>query len=110
MLYPNSLLGLQADHFFTMTILPLSESESLERVQLMFLGEVATSSQFEAHRQSVLDSWRDVFREDIFAVEGMQQGRYSPAYGGGVFSPVMDRNTLHFHQWVARQIAPDSTA
>ena len=109
-LYPNSLLGLQADHFFTMTILPLSESESLERVQLMFLGEVATSIKFEAHRQAALDSWRDVFREDIFAVEGMQQGRYSPAYGGGVFSPVMDRNTLHFHQWVARQIAPDSTA
>lgn len=107
-LYPNSLLGLQADHFFTMTILPLSETESLERVQLLFLGEVATSDKYEAHRQSVLDSWREVFSEDIFAVEGMQKGRRSPAYEGGVFSPVMDQHTLHFHQWIARRIDPDS--
>ncbi len=107
-LYPNSLLGLQADHFFTMTILPLNETESLERVQLMFLGEVATSDKYESHRQSVLDAWREVFSEDIFAVEGMQKGRRSPAYEGGVFSPVMDQQTHHFHQWVARRIAPDS--
>lgn len=107
-LYPNSLFGLQADHFFTMTILPLNETESLERVQLLFLGEVATSDTYAAHRQSVLDSWREVFSEDIFAVEGMQKGRSSPAYQGGVFSPVMDQHTHHFHQWVARRIAPDS--
>lgn len=108
-LYPNSLLGLQSDHFFTMTILPLSETESLERVQLLFLGDVATSSEYEPYRQSVLESWRGVFREDIFAVEGMQKGRRSPAYEGGVFSPVMDQHTLHFHQWIARRISPDST-
>lgn len=107
-LYPNSLLGLQADHFFTMTILPLSETESLERVQLLFLGDAATSDKYQAYRESVLNSWQAVFSEDIFAVEGMQQGRRSPAFQGGVFSPVMDQHTLHFHQWVARRIAPDS--
>ena len=25
-------------------------------------------------------------------------------YGGGVFSPVMDNPTHHFHQWVARKL------
>ena len=65
------------------------------------LGEVATDDKYEDHRKSVLENWREVFLEDVFAVEGMQAGRRSPAYQGGVFSPVMDQHTLHFHQWVA---------
>ena len=103
--YPNTLLGLQSDHFFTMTILPISETTSLERVQLLFLGQVANSEEYASHRQSLLESWREVFSEDIFAVEGMQAGRQSPAYQGGVFSPVMDQHTLHFHQWVAKRLS-----
>lgn len=104
-LYPNALLGLQSDHFFTMTILPIDETTSLERVQLLFPGDIATSDEYSSHRQSLLETWREVFREDIFAVEGMQAGRQSPAYQGGVFSPVMDQHTLHFHQWVASRLA-----
>ncbi len=103
-LYPNTLLGLQSDHFFTMTILPISETELLERVQLLFHNDVASDPSHENHRKALLENWRGVFREDIFAVEGMQKGRHSPAYKGGVFSPVMDQHTLHFHQWVARRI------
>ena len=103
--YPNTLLGLQSDHFFTMTILPVSETTSLERVQLLFLGDVASSEEYAPHRQSLLESWREVFSEDIFAVEGMQAGRQSPAYQGGVFSPVMDQHTLHFHQWIAKRLS-----
>ena len=95
---------MQSDHFFTMTILPIDETTSLERVQLMFLGEVATDAKYAEHRKSMIESWREVFSEDIFAVEGMQAGRQSPAYQGGVFSPVMDQHTLHFHQWIARRI------
>lgn len=104
-LYPNTLLGLQSDHFFTMTILPIDETTSLERVQLMFLNDVATDKKYAEHRASMVKSWTEVFAEDIFAVEGMQSGRQSPAYKGGVFSPIMDQHTLHFHQWVARKLA-----
>ncbi len=107
-LYPNTLLGLQSDHFFTMTILPIDETTSLERVQLLFLGDVATDDRYKEHRASMVDSWTEVFSEDIFAVEGMQAGRQSPAYQGGVFSPVMDQHTLHFHQWVAKKLAAHS--
>ena len=39
--------------------------------------------------------------EDISAIEGMQNGRNSPAYNGGNFSPVMDNPTHQFHKWVA---------
>ena len=104
-LYPNSLLGLQSDHFFTMTVLPIDETRSLERVQLMFPGEIATDEKYAEHRKSLLKAWQEVFSEDIFAVEGMQAGRQSPAYQGGVFSPVMDQHTLHFHQWIATRLS-----
>jgi choline monooxygenase len=31
----------------------------------------------------------------------MQRGRASPAFDGGVFSPVMETPTHCFHRWVA---------
>jgi len=37
-------------------------------------------------------------------VEGMQAGRASPAFTGGVFSPAMDGPTHCFHQWMARAL------
>jgi choline monooxygenase len=45
-----------------------------------------------------------VFTEDVFAVEGMQAGRASPGYDGGVFAPGMDQATHHFHRWVATKL------
>ncbi len=37
-------------------------------------------------------------------IEGMQEGRNSPSYNGGNFSPVMDNPTHHFHKWVVTNI------
>lgn len=102
--YPNVLLGIQADHCFVMLVEPLSCNETLEHVRLYFYGEEAVSDQCAASRKTQLESWRSVFAEDVSAVEGMQRGRQSPGYDGGVFSPVMDNPTHHFHQWVARKI------
>ena len=48
--------------------------------------------------------WRTVFEEDIFAIESMQEGRRSPAYDGGIFSPVMDGPTATFHRWIANKL------
>ncbi|MNC83653.1 hypothetical protein D3C75_1377320 [compost metagenome] len=45
-----------------------------------------------------------VFGEDIASVEGMQQGRHSPGFQGGAFSPEMDVPTHYFHMWAARQL------
>ena len=58
---------------------------------------------FGANTPWNLESWRQVFSEDIFVVEGMQKARYSPAFTGGVFSAVMDVPSHHFHQWVAER-------
>jgi len=42
--------------------------------------------------------------EDVGLIEGMQEGRNSPSYNGGNFSPVMDNPTHHFHKWVATNV------
>ena len=102
--YPNVLLGIQADHIFALIVEPISSEKSMEHLRLYYVGEEATGDQHAASRNATLESWRVVFAEDVDAVEGMQRGRRSPGYLGGVFSPVMDNPTHHFHQWVARKL------
>ena len=102
-LYPNVLLGVQADHVFMIILQPQANNLTVEKLELAFIGDVACQDEYAAHRKAVLDSWEVVFKEDIFAVEGMQSGRKSPGFQGGVFSPVLDAPTHHFHGWVATQ-------
>ncbi len=103
-LYPNALLGLQADHFFVVLLEPLSEQYTREHLRISYVGDAAIDDEHAAARESQLQAWKTVFEEDVAMVEGMQRGRASPAYHGGVFSPVQDIPTHHFHQWVARRL------
>ena len=43
----------------------------------------------------------EIKSEDLNIIEGMQEGRNSPIYNGGNFSPIMDNPTHHFNKWVA---------
>ncbi|RDL45017.1 aromatic ring-hydroxylating dioxygenase subunit alpha [Marinomonas piezotolerans] len=104
-IYPNVMVGVQADHFFAFILMPQASDRTLEKIQLTYVGEEAIGDKYEACRSAVADSWKVVFGEDIFAVEGMQKGRKSPAFEGGVFSPVHDEPSHNFHQWVANQYA-----
>jgi len=103
-LYPNTLIGVHADHLFIMILQPINEHETVEHVRLSYVGESALDTSYQNHHASLLGSWTSVFEEDIFAVERMQKGRSSPAYQGGAFAPAMDEPTLHFHRWVADQL------
>jgi choline monooxygenase len=104
-LYPNVLLGLQADHFFAMVLEPEAPDSTRETLQVYYVGDDADSDAFAAARSATLESWRVVFAEDVRVVEGMQKGRASPGFKGGVFSAVMDTPTHHFHRWVASRAA-----
>lgn len=104
-LYPNALLGLQADHFFAVIVLPKSAARSCEKLQISYVGDGVSSNDYASCRSKVLASWEKVFREDIFAVEGLQAGRNSPGFDGGVLTPLQDVPTHHFHMWVARRYA-----
>ncbi|MEP6223342.1 SRPBCC family protein [Marinobacter sp.] len=104
-LYPNVLLGLQADHFFAIILEPKAHDRTLENLRVFYVGEEACGDEYAACRHSQIEAWRVVFGEDVFAVEGMQVGRRSPGFQGGVFSPVLDGPTHHFHNWVANRYA-----
>lgn len=108
--FPNVLLGIQADHAFAMMLEPVSAGKTVEHLRVYYVGDEATQDEYAACRTSTLESWRVVFGEDIGAVEGMQRGRQSPGFQGGVFSPVLDHPTHFFHQWVARRVGSDAAA
>lgn len=105
-LYPNVLLGIQADHFFALVLEPLAPDRTREHLQIYYVGDEAQGDAFAAARTATLEAWRLVFSEDVGVVEGMQRGRASPGFRGGLFSPVMDTPTHHFHRWVANRLTP----
>jgi choline monooxygenase len=104
-LYPNVLLGFQADHAFAILLIPEAPDRTREELRIFYVGEGATSETYRACRAATLSAWRIVFEQDIPAVEQMQLGRASPGYDGGVFSPIMDAATHHFHAWMARRLS-----
>jgi len=103
--YPNVLLGLHVDHFFAMRVDPRAPDRSGESLRVYYLDDGRPDATYDAARQSLMDSWRAVFNEDIAVVEGMQAGRQSPGFDGGLFSPVMDEANHHFHRWVAEAVS-----
>jgi choline monooxygenase len=103
--YPNTFLGIHADHLYILILRPLSHDKTAEDARLFYPVQETDAAATQPVRDAILAGWTAVFQEDVDAVESCQIGRASPAYGGGAFSPVMDEPTLHFHQWVARKLA-----
>ena len=104
-LYPNVMLGIHIDHFYAFWLEPISNNQTKEHFELYYVGdESASSDEFKEIRENNFAFWQEVMNEDVTAIEGMQNGRNSPAYNGGNFSPVMDTPTLMFHKWVATNL------
>ena len=59
---------------------------------------------FKKIRKQNYQMWKSIQTEDLNIIEGMQDGRNSPVYNGGNFSPIMDNPTHHFHKWVAKNL------
>ncbi|MEM6407216.1 MAG: aromatic ring-hydroxylating dioxygenase subunit alpha [Pseudomonadota bacterium] len=98
--YPNVLLGAQRDHAFAIVLDPKAVDRTVEHIHLYYAAPEVDA----AMRQKNTALWKEVFEEDIFVVEGMQQGRMGPGFDGGRFSPAMDGPTHCYHAWVADQI------
>jgi choline monooxygenase len=104
-LFPNLLIGIHQDHVKSVRIEPLSADRSIEHLEIYYVGDEALDERYRQVRAANLAAWCQVFQEDVFAVEGMQQGRRSPAFDGGLFSPVMDAATHCFHRGAADRYA-----
>jgi len=108
-LYPNVLLGIQADHFFVILLMSEAVDQTRERLQFLYANTAATDEAYGARRESLHAAWSVVFAEDISVVEGMQRGRASPAFDGGLLTPLMDVPTHHFHQWFLSRLEKNIT-
>jgi choline monooxygenase len=105
-LFPNVMIGLHIDHFYAFWLEPISINETKEHLAMYYIGDnSANGKEFEKMRKENVRMWKNVMSEDIVAVEGMQEGRSSPVYNGGNFSPVMDNPTHQFHKWVADNLS-----
>ncbi len=98
-LYPNVMLGIHDDHFWAVRVLPDGPGRCREIFDIYYVGPAHADM-----RATVRETWREVFQEDVDAVEGMQQGRASPGFAGGVFTPVLEGPSHCFHRWVARSM------
>ena len=104
-LFPNVMLGLHVDHFYVFWLEPISITETKEHLEMYYVGEdSANGEELKDMRKENSRFWKEVMSEDIKAVEGMQDGRNSPVYNGGNFSPIMDNPTHQFHKWVAKNL------
>jgi choline monooxygenase len=101
-LFPNVLLGLHRDHYYAALIQPDGPGRTVERFEIFYFDETVRDERFATARAANHELWQSVFAEDQDAVEGMQRGRHSPGFDGGVFSPAMDPPTHAFHIWIAR--------
>ena len=99
-LFPNTLLGVHLDHTFAIVLTPEALDKTVEQIHLYY----TTPQTPDAARTKNTALWKEVFKEDVFVVEGMQRGRHGPAFDGGKFSPAMDGPTHVFHDWIAAQV------
>ncbi len=101
---PNVLFGVHRDHAFAIILEPLGQDQTREHIELYYASPDMTSTAYDELRAKNAAMWKEVFKEDIFVVEGMQKGRYGIHFDGGKFSPAMDGPTHLFHQWVAERM------
>ena len=104
-LFPNVMLGIHKDHYYVYWLQPINLSYTLEHMEIFYVGdEAANSDSFDSLRKQNYELWHSIQSEDLDIIEGMQEGRNSPIYNGGNFSPIMDNPTHHFHKWVVENL------
>ena len=101
-LFPNVMLGIHKDHYYAFWLEPISYNKTIEHMEIYYVGEEAALSEKYKHiRIENYNQWKNIMTEDLDIIEGMQEGRNSPVYNGGNFSPILDNPTHHFAKWVA---------
>ncbi len=101
-IYPNVLVGVQNDHFWCIYIEAKGPGRSDEHLEIYYIGDGADDESLAAARRETLKRWSQIMDEDIMIIERLQQGRHSPGFQGGCFTPLMDAPSHHFSRWVAQ--------
>ena len=104
--FPNVLMACQKDHVWSAVLSPKSHDSTVEEINIYY----GKPDICEDMKKNNMELWKGIFLEDIFVVEGMQNGRNCFGFDGGKFSPVMDGPTHLFHVWVAKNLIIQQTA
>ncbi len=100
-LFPNVMIGIHKDHYYAFWLEPINYQKTLEHMEIYYVGEeAAISNKYKKIREENFNQWKKIMAEDLIIIERMQEGRNSPAYNGGNFSPILDNPTHHFAKWV----------
>ncbi len=104
-LFPNVMIGLHKDHYYAFWLEPISYNKTIEHMEIYYVGEeAALSKKYEKIREENYNQWKSIMTEDLEIIEGMQEGRNSPIYNGGNFSPTLDNPTHHFAKWIINSL------
>tara|TARA_B100000929_G_scaffold173109_1_gene137123 strand:+ start:636 stop:1835 length:1200 start_codon:yes stop_codon:yes gene_type:complete len=104
-LFPNVMLGIHKDHYYAYWLEPVSHNFTREHMEIYYVGEEAAHGDaYKSLRKQNFEQWHSIQSEDLSIIEGMQEGRNSPVYNGGNFSPVLDNPTHHFNKWIATSL------
>ncbi len=105
--FPNVLFGVHRDHAFAILLEAVAPDKTVEHIELYYATEEMTDEGYADLRAKNAALWKEIFKEDIGVVEGMQKGRQGNLFDGGKFSPAMDEPTHCFHDWVARRFGAE---
>ena len=84
------MLGIHKDHYYAYWLEPISHELTKEHMEIYYVGdEAANGDQFKSLRKQNYEQWLSIQSEDLNIIEGMQEGRNSPVYNGGNFSPFL---------------------
>ena len=103
-IFPNVMMGVHADHIWTVYLLPNAHNETCERMDISYFQDGASDPAYETQRMKNRDRMLQIFEEDRAMVEGMQRGRLSSNFSGGALSPEMDQPAHRFNRIAADAI------
>ena len=104
-LFPNVMIGIHKDHYYAFWLEPINHKKTLEHMEIYYVGkEAAISNKYKKIREENFNQWKKIMAEDLIIIERMQEGRKSPAFNGGSFSPVLDNPTHNFAKWVTNSL------
>lgn len=83
LLFPNLALFLLPNHLFTLLFHPDGVGATIESADMLVHPNALAASDADKEIDAILDFWAMVNRQDIGAVERVQQGLQARAYPGG---------------------------
>lgn len=96
LLFPTFKLVIGPDHCASMIEFPVSAEFTRQRWDFYFLDTASHDPLFEPARREIIDFFCETNEEDLWAVEGLQRGRHSPSFEGGVLSEVWEGGVHQF--------------